>query len=88
MRSSLGLFPTSTTVHKRSKVTPKVTLIHISAWLPEWEPGGNMRVFYNGKDDSDEYIRRPLFVVNTLVTFWSIDLDLVIYNMFTLKTLY
>ena len=46
-----------------------------------------MRVFYNGKDDSDEYIRRPLFVVNTLVTFWSIDLDLVIYNIFTLKTL-
>ena len=73
--------------HKRSRVAPKVTPIHIIARLPVREPGGNMRVFYNGKDDSDEYIRRPLFVVNTLVTFWSIDLDLVIYNIFTLKTL-
>ena len=30
-------------VHKRSKVAPRATPIHIIAWLPVQEPGGNMR---------------------------------------------
>ena len=38
-----------------------------------------MRGIYNGKDASEEYISRLLFVVNTLVIFWSIDL--VIYDV-------
>ena len=38
-----------------------------------------MSGIYKGKDDSEVYKRRLLFVVNTLVIFWSIDL--VIYNV-------
>ena len=65
--------------HKRSKVATKATPIHIIAWLPVREPGGYVSGIYNGKDNSKVYIRRPLFVVNTLVIFWSIDL--VIYDV-------
>ena len=65
--------------HKRSKVTPKVTPIHTIALLPVREPGGNMSSIYKGKDSSKVYIRRLLFVVNTLVIFWYIDL--VIYDV-------
>ena len=67
------------TVHKRSRVAPKVTPIHIIAQLPVREPGGNMSGIYKGKDGSEVYIRRLLFIVNTLVIFWSIDL--VIYDV-------
>ena len=38
-----------------------------------------MSGIYKGKDGSEVYIRRLLFVVNTLVIFWSIDL--VIYDI-------
>ena len=67
--------------HKRSKVAPKVTPIHTIALLPVREPlaGGNMRGIYKGKDDSEEYISRIIFAVQTSVIFWSIDL--VIYNV-------
>ena len=65
--------------HKRSKVAPKVTPIHTIALLPVREPGGNMRGIYKGKDNSEEYISRILFAVQTSVIFWSIDL--VIYDV-------
>ena len=67
------------TVHKRSRVAPKVTPIHIIARLPVWEPGGNMRGIYEGKDNSEGYISRLLFAVNTSAVFLSIDL--VIYDV-------
>ena len=66
-------------VHKRSRVAPKATPIHIIARLLVREPGGKMSGIYKGKDGSEMYIRRILLVVNTLVIFWSIDL--VIYDV-------